>query len=253
MNTRLKDKVAIVTGGARGIGAAFCEGLAQAGAKVVVSDILDGNRVAQRISETQRLAIFVRADVTSKNSVESLVADAVKEFGTVDILVNNAGLFADLSAKPFLDIDEDEWDRVMKVNVRGTFQCAKAVAPIMMQNKKGRIVNIASGTACKGTPNLLHYVASKGAVVSMTRSLARELGAHKICVNAIAPGLTMSEAVVTHPDWTGKASAAGIAARAIQREQVPADLLSTLIYLCSDESNFVTGQTISVDGGALMR
>ena len=253
MDTRLKDKVAIVTGGARGIGAAFCEGLAQAGAKVVVSDVLDGNRVAQRISETQRPAIFVRADVTSKNSVESLVADAMKEFGTVDILVNNAGLFADLSAKPFLEIDEDEWDRVMKVNVRGTFQCAKAVAPTMMQNKKGRIVNIASGTAFKGTPNLLHYVASKGAVVSMTRSLARELGAHNICVNAIAPGLTMSEAVVTHPDWTGKASAAGIAARAIQREQVPADLLSTLIYLCSDESNFVTGQTISVDGGALMR
>jgi NAD(P)-dependent dehydrogenase (short-subunit alcohol dehydrogenase family) len=211
MDTRLKDKVAIVTGGSRGIGAAFCEGLAEAGAKVVVSDVLDGNRVAQRISETQRPAIFVRADVTSKNSVESLVADTVKEFGTVDILVNNAGLFADLSAKPFLDIDEDEWDRVMKVNVRGTFQCAKAVAPIMMQNKKGRIVN------------------------------------------AIAPGLTMSEAVVTHPDWTGKASAAGIAARAIQREQVPADLISTLIYLCSDASNFVTGQTISVDGGALMR
>jgi hypothetical protein len=117
----------------------------------------------------------------------------------------------------------------------------------------GRIVNIASGTAFKGTPNFLHYVASKGAVVSMTRSLARELGPYNICVNAIAPGLTMSEAVVTNPDWTGKASAAGIAARAIQREQVPADLISTLIYFCSDASNFITGQTISVDGGALMR
>jgi NAD(P)-dependent dehydrogenase (short-subunit alcohol dehydrogenase family) len=177
----------------------------------------------------------------------------MREFGTVDILVNNAGLFADLSMKPFLDIGEEEWDRVMKVNVRGTFQCAKAVAPIMIEKKRGRIVNIASGTAFKGTPNLLHYVTSKGAVVSMTRSLARELGPHNICVNAIAPGLTMSEAVVVNPDWTGKASAAGIAARAIQREQVPADLLSTLVYLCSDESNFVTGQTISVDGGALMR
>ena len=228
MDTRLKDKVAIVTGGARGIGAAFCEGLAEAGAKVVVSDVLDGNPVAARIGETQRPAIYVRADVTSKASVESLVADTVREFGTVDILVNNAGLFADLSMKPFLDIDEDEWDRVMKVNVRGTFQCAKAVASVMIEKKKGRIVNIASGTAFKGTPNLLHYVTSKGAVVSMTRSLARELGPHNICVNAIAPGLTMSEAVVTNPDWTGKASAAGIAARAIQREQVPADLLSTL-------------------------
>jgi NAD(P)-dependent dehydrogenase (short-subunit alcohol dehydrogenase family) len=253
MDTRLKDKVAIVTGGARGIGAAFCEGLAAAGAKVVVSDVLDGGLVAERIGETQRPAIYVRADVTSKDSVESLVADTVREFGTVDILVNNAGLFADLSMKPFLDIGEEEWDRVMKVNVRGTFQCAKAVAPIMIEKKQGRIVNIASGTAFKGTPNLLHYVTSKGAVVSMTRSLARELGPHNICVNAIAPGLTMSEAVVVNPDWTGKASAAGIAARAIQREQVPADLLSTLIYLCSDDSNFVTGQTISVDGGALMR
>jgi NAD(P)-dependent dehydrogenase (short-subunit alcohol dehydrogenase family) len=137
--------------------------------------------------------------------------------------------------------------------VRGSFQCAKAVAPVMMEKKRGRIVNIASGTAFKGTPNLLHYVTSKGAIVSMTRSLARELGPYNICVNAIAPGLTMSEAVVTNPDWTGKANAAGIAARAIQREQVPADLISTLIYFCSDESNFVTGQTMSVDGGALMR
>jgi NAD(P)-dependent dehydrogenase (short-subunit alcohol dehydrogenase family) len=253
MDARLKDKVAIVTGGARGIGAAFCEGLAAAGAKVVVSDVLDGNAVAERISETQKPAIYVRADVTSKQSVENLVAATVREFGTVDILVNNAGLFANLRTKPFLDIDEDEWDKVMTVNVRGTFQCAKAVAPVMIDNNKGRIVNIASGTAFKGTPNLLHYVASKGAVISMTRSLARELGPHNICVNAIAPGLTMSEAVKAHPDWTGKASAAGVAARAIAREQVPADLLSTLIYLCADDSDFVTGQTISVDGGALMR
>ena len=253
MDTRLKDKVAIVTGGARGIGAAFCEGLADAGAKVVVSDVLDGNSVAGRITEKQQRATYIRADVTSKKSVESLVADAVREFGTVDILVNNAGLFADLHHKSFQEIDEDEWDRVMAVNVRGTFQCAKAVAPVMIENKKGRIVNIASGTAFKGTPHLLHYVTSKGAVVSMTRSLAREFGPHNICVNAIAPGLTMSEAVVDNPDWTGAASSAGIAARAIQRAEVPADLLSTLIYLCSDDSNFVTGQTISVDGGALMR
>jgi NAD(P)-dependent dehydrogenase (short-subunit alcohol dehydrogenase family) len=253
MDGRLKGKVAIVTGGARGIGAAFCEGLAQAGAKVVVADVLDGSAVAERIAERQAPSIYIRADVTSKESVESLVADTVREFRTVDILVNNAALFADLRVKPFQDIEEAEWDRVMAVNVRGPFQCAKAVAPVMIANKKGRIVNLASGTAFKGTGHLLHYVASKGAVVSMTRSLARELGPHNICVNAIAPGLTMSEAVVVNPDWTGKARAAGIAARAIQRDQVPADLISTLIYLCSDESGFVTGQTISVDGGALMR
>jgi NAD(P)-dependent dehydrogenase (short-subunit alcohol dehydrogenase family) len=250
---RLRDKVAIVTGGARGIGAAFCDALAAAGAKIVVADVLDGSAVAARIEAAQGKAIYRETDVASAASVQRLVADTLRAFGTVDILVNNAGLFADLAMKPFMDIDEDEWDRVMKVNVRGSFQCAKAVAPVMMEKKSGRIVNIASGTAFKGTPNLLHYVTSKGAVVSMTRSLARELGPYNICVNAIAPGLTMSEAVVTNPDWTGKANAAGIAARAIQREQVPADLISTLVYFCSDESNFVTGQTISVDGGALMR
>jgi NAD(P)-dependent dehydrogenase (short-subunit alcohol dehydrogenase family) len=195
----------------------------------------------------------VRADVTSKQSVEDLVADTLREFGTVDILVNNAALFADLSMRSFQDITEEDWDRVMAVNVRGSFQCAKAVAPVMIKNKKGRIVNMASGTVFKGTPNLLHYVTSKGAVVAMTRSLARELGPHSICVNAIAPGLTMSEAVAVNPEWTGEASVATLASRAIRRDQAPADLLSTLIYLCSDESNFVTGQTISVDGGSVMR
>ena len=253
MDTRLKDKVAIVTGGARGIGAVFCAGLAAAGAKVVVADVLDGSAIAERLGERQLSSLYLRTDVTSKASVENLVAETVRAFGAVDILVNNAALFADLHTKPFQEISEDEWDRVMTVNVRGTFQCAKAVAPVMIGRKKGRLVNMASGTAFKGTPNLLHYVASKGAVVSMTRSLAREFGPHNICVNAIAPGLTMSEAVVDNPDWTGAASSAGIAARAIQRAEVPADLLSTLIYLCSDDSNFVTGQTISVDGGALMR
>ena len=253
MDTRLKDKVAIVTGGARGIGAVFCAGLAAAGAKVVVADVLDGSAIAERLGERQLSSLYLRTDVTSKASVENLVAETVRAFGAVDILVNNAALFADLHTKPFQEISEDEWDRVMTVNVRGTFQCAKAVAPVMIGRKKGRIVNMASGTAFKGTPNLLHYVASKGAVVSMTRSLAREFGPHNICVNAIAPGLTMSEAVVDNPDWTGAASSAGIAARAIQRAEVPADLISTLIYLCSDDSNFVTGQTISVDGGALMR
>jgi NAD(P)-dependent dehydrogenase (short-subunit alcohol dehydrogenase family) len=155
--------------------------------------------------------------------------------------------------RSFQDITEEDWDRVMAVNVRGSFQCAKAVAPVMIKNKKGRIVNMASGTVFKGTPNLLHYVTSKGAVVAMTRSLARELGPHSICVNAIAPGLTMSEAVAVNPEWTGEASVATLASRAIRRDQAPADLLSTLIYLCSDESNFVTGQTISVDGGSVMR
>jgi NAD(P)-dependent dehydrogenase (short-subunit alcohol dehydrogenase family) len=253
LDTRLKDKVAIVTGGGRGIGAAFCEALASAGAKVVVADVLDGAPVVERIESMQGRAIYCRADVTSKPSIEAMVAETGRKFGGVDILINNAGLFADLAKKPFQEIDNDEWDRVMAVNVRGPFECAKAVAPAMIDRKSGKIVNIASGTVFKGFVNMMHYVTSKGAVVAMTRCLARELGPHNICVNAIAPGLTMSEAVAGNPEWTGAANSGTVASRAIRRDQAPADLLGTLIYLCSNDSNFVTGQTIAVDGGSVMR
>jgi NAD(P)-dependent dehydrogenase (short-subunit alcohol dehydrogenase family) len=189
----------------------------------------------------------------SAASVQGLVADTLRAFGTVDILVNNAALFASLHKKPFQEIDDEEWDRVMAVNVRGPFECAKAVAPVMIAKKKGKIVNIASGTVFKGFANMLHYVTSKGAVVSMTRCLARELGPHNICVNAIAPGLTMSEAIAVSSEWTGSAGAGTVASRAIQREQIPDDLVGTLVYLASEDSNFVTGQTIAVDGGSIMR
>jgi NAD(P)-dependent dehydrogenase (short-subunit alcohol dehydrogenase family) len=253
MNARLKDKVAIVTGGGRGIGAAFCEALAEAGAKVVVADVLDGSTTVGRIAERQGRAIWRRTDVTDDGSIAAMLADAEAEFGPADILVNNAGLFADLAKKPFTEIDSAEWDRVMAVNVRGSFACAKAVAPGMIARRRGKIVNIASGTVFKGFVNMMHYVTSKGAVVAMTRCLARELGPHGICVNAIAPGLTMSEAVAVNPEWSGQANAGTIASRAIQREQAPADLVGTLVYLCSDDSNFVTGQTIAVDGGSVMR
>jgi NAD(P)-dependent dehydrogenase (short-subunit alcohol dehydrogenase family) len=253
VNDRLKDKVAIVTGGARGIGAAFCEALAGSGAKVVVADVRNGEPVVERIASGQGKALYLRADVTSKASVESMAADTVREFGRIDILVNNAALFADVGRKPFQSIDDDEWDRVMAVNVRGPFQCVKAVAPGMIERRSGKIVNIASGTVFKGLVNMLHYVTSKGAVVAMTRCLARELGPHNICVNAIAPGLTMSEAIAGNPEWAGPAGEATVASRAFRRDETPADLLGTLIYLCSDDSNFVTGQTIAVDGGSIMR
>lgn len=250
---RLKDQVAIVTGGARGIGAAFAEGLAAEGARVVIADVIDGAEAAARIEQKQGRAFHCRTDVTSEASVRAMAASAIERFGTIDILVNNAGLFAGLEKKPFLDIGGEEWDRVMAVNVRGPFECAKAVAPEMIARKRGKIVNIASGTVFKGLPKLLHYVSSKGAVVAMTRALARELGPHNICVNAIAPGLTMSEAIAGDPQWSGTAGAGTVASRALQREQVPSDIVGTLVYLCSDESGFVTGQCISVDGGAVMR
>ena len=249
----LSGKVAIVTGAARGIGAELAHTLAAAGAKVVVADVLDGGAVAARIGAAGGEAMFCRADVTSPQSVAALAADTIARFGTVDVLVNNAGIFADLAKKPFTAIDGAEWDAVMAVNVRGVFECAKAVAPVMIAKRRGKIVNIASGTVFKGFSGALHYVASKGAVVAMTRCLARELGPHDICVNAIAPGLTMSEAVVDNPEWGGAAGDATVASRALKRAQVPADIVGTLLYLASDASDFVTGQTIVVDGGSVMR
>jgi NAD(P)-dependent dehydrogenase (short-subunit alcohol dehydrogenase family) len=251
--TDLNNKVAIVTGAARGIGAAFAEALAGAGARVVVADVLDGGAVVARIGAAGGEAIYCRADVTSATSVAALVADTLARFGSIDVLVNNAGIFADLAKKPFTEIDDAEWDRVMAVNLRGAFACAKAVAPAMIAKGCGKIVNIASGTVFKGFSGALHYVASKGAVVAMTRCLARELGPHDICVNAIAPGLTMSEAVVDNPEWGGAAGDATVASRALRRAQQPADIVGTLIYLASDASDFVTGQTIVVDGGSVMR
>jgi NAD(P)-dependent dehydrogenase (short-subunit alcohol dehydrogenase family) len=248
----LNGKVAIVTGGARGIGAEFAAALAGAGARVVVADVLDGSAVAARIAAAGGEAIAVQADVTASDSVAALVRQTLDAFGTVDVLVNNAAIFASLAKKPFTEIDGAEWDAVMAVNVRGPFECAKAVAPVMMAKRSGKIVNVASGTVFKGFSGALHYVGSKGAVVAMTRCLARELGPHNICVNAIAPGLTMSEAVADNADWGGAAAQATIASRALKREQVPADIVGTLLYLASGASDFVTGQTIVVDGGSVM-
>lgn len=249
---RLQDKVVVLTGGARGIGAVFAEALADAGARVVIADVADGAMLADRLGND--LAAYVRTDVGSRDSVEALAREATNKFGRIDVLVNNAAIFASLDKKPFTDIEEAEWDAVMAVNVRGPFQCAKAVAPLMIgQGGGGKILNIASGTVFKGAAGMLHYVASKGAVVAMTRCLARELGPHNICVNAIAPGLTMSDSVLGNPTWSGEGAQATVASRAIRRDQVPADLIGALLFFSSDESNFVTGQTLVVDGGAVMK
>lgn len=249
---RLEEGVVIVTGGARGIGATFSAALAEEGAKVVVADVVDGEETAAAIRRKGGTAIYIQADVTREESVAEMVDRAVSEFGTVDVLVNNAALFAALSKQPFLDIEIDEWDKVMGVNVRGPFLCSRAVAPLMIKRGRGKILNVASGTVFKGMAGMLHYVSSKGAIVAMTRCLARELGNRGICVNAIAPGLTMSENVVSNPIWQGQGAQATVASRAIQREQVPADLIGALLFFCSSDSNFVTGQTLVVDGGAVM-
>jgi NAD(P)-dependent dehydrogenase (short-subunit alcohol dehydrogenase family) len=249
---RLTNKIAIVTGAAQGIGAAFAKGLAQEGAKVVIADLSDGSATAEAIVRANGTAIAVKTDVSSPASVKAMVERAVAEFGGVDILINNAAIFAKLASKKFTEISTEEFDAVMAVNVRGPFECAKAVTPAMIARGGGKIVNISSGTVFKGTPSLLHYVTSKGAIVAMTRSLARELGGHKINVNAIAPGLTMSEGVVGQSDYTQDYIEMNKNSRALKRRQLPDDLVGTAIFLASSDSDFMTGQTLVVDGGNVM-
>lgn len=250
---RLKDKVAIVTGGGVGIGKAYAQGLAKEGAKVVVTDIQDAEakKVAADIQQSGGDAIAISVDVTSPEKTQSMAEAALKRYGRIDALVNNAGLYSALKKKPFMEIDPEEWDRVMSVNVKGLFLCVKAVYPAMKRQGKGKIVNISSGTALSGSPFFLHYVSSKAGVIGFTRALAREVGDDNICVNSIMPGLTISgsnqEGVMTAEQLADRRKR-----RCLQRDQYPQDLVGTVIFLCSNDSDFMTGQSISVDGGMNM-
>ncbi|GAC34221.1 SDR family NAD(P)-dependent oxidoreductase [Paraglaciecola polaris] len=247
---RLDGKVAVVTGAAQGIGAAYAIGLAAQGAKVVVADIADTASVVAQIAAQGGRAIGCKVDVTNNESLNAMVSQTEALFGPIEILINNAAIFATLALKPFTQITEDEWDLVMRVNVRGPFQCAKAIVPSMRKNGRGKIINIASGTFLRGAPMFCHYVSSKGAIVGQTRALAAELGADNILVNCILVGLTESEGVKEHKQL-GAAKAPTLAARLIKREMVPEDLLGTLYYLASADSDFITGQCVNVDGGAI--
>lgn len=248
----LAGRVAVVTGAAQGIGAHYARALAAAGARVTVTDVADAEPVAAAIRAAGGEALALRTDVTDARATHAMAEETLRRFGRIDVLVTNAAVFGKLALKRFEEIDSDEWDLVMRVNVRGVFECVKAVAPTMRAQRSGSIVNIASGTAFKGTPGMLHYVTSKGAVLAMTRSLARELGDDGIRVNTMAPGLTMSENVKGNPAWQGAVSANNVASRALKRESTPEDLVGTLLYLASDASAFVTGQVVVVDGGSVM-
>jgi NAD(P)-dependent dehydrogenase (short-subunit alcohol dehydrogenase family) len=250
-SSRLKDRVAIVTGAAQGIGQTYALALAAAGAKVCVSDISLPKETVAQITRAGGTATGVTADVSNQASLEAMVAHSEEKFGRVDILVNNAGLFGALKMSGFAEIAIEEWDRVMMVNVRGVWQAITAVTPAMKRSGGGKIINISSGTAFKGTPFLLHYVTSKGAVIALTRAIARELADSGICVNAIAPGLVMSSNVQSHPDWQ-QVAASVVSSRAIKRESMPDDLIGALLFFASADSNFVTGQTLVVDGGSVM-
>lgn len=249
---RLAGRVAIVTGAAQGIGARYAQALAAEGAAVVCADVVNSQATVAAITTAGGRALDVRVDVTSPESTRAMAEVATRAYGRIDILVNNAGLFTNLALKPFEQIESAEWDKVMAVNVRGPFECSKAVLPAMRAQGYGKIINIASGTVFKGAPMLLHYVSSKGAVVAMTRSMARELGDAGIRVNTLAPGLTASENTMANPAWQGALSANNIATRAIKREVTPEDLCGTLLYLASRASDFVTGQVVVVDGGSVM-
>jgi NAD(P)-dependent dehydrogenase (short-subunit alcohol dehydrogenase family) len=248
---RLKGKIAIVTGAAQGIGAAYAKAMAAEGARLGICDLKAPDAIVKGIQADGGEAVGMACDVTDASAVAKLVAMTEKAFGGVQILVNNAGLFANLSLKPMEEIDSKEWDLVMAVNVRGSFECAKAVLPSMRRQKYGKIINIASGTVFKGAPMLLHYVSSKGAVVAMTRALAREAGNDGIRVNCLAPGLTMSEGVIANSDWAGAVVNNNVASRCIKRDATPDDLIGALIFLASSESDFMSGQTIVVDGGSV--
>jgi|OM-RGC.v1.010334900 NAD(P)-dependent dehydrogenase (short-subunit alcohol dehydrogenase family) len=245
---RLQDKVSIITGAAQGIGAEFARAFAAEGANVVIADISSTDSIVAEIGDAGGEAIGIKADITNSESLQEMVAATEDAFGPVNILVNNAAVFASLDLKPFDQLTEDEWDLMLKVNVRGLWQTSKAVLPSMRKAGGGKIINISSGTVHKGPPGQLHYVASKSAVLGMSRSMARELGGDNIQVNTISPSLTMSEGVLANPAWEPfKKNLAET--RIIQRDMLPTDLVGTALFLASSDSDFLTGQSVNVDGG----
>jgi len=250
---RLSGRIAIVTGGAKGIGRHYSEAMAAEGASVVIADIGGGDEAAAEIAARHgaNSTLSVTCDVSNEEQVKNLVARTIERFGKIDVLVNNAALFAPLPHTSFQNIDVDLWDKVFAVNVRGSFLTAKHVAPHMIARKYGKIINIGSGVVYKGLPGMLHYSASKGAIATFTRTMSRELGEHNICVNTLAPGLVMSDTLVESGQHDDTLKNKVVASRAFKRDQMPADLLGALIFLSAAESDFVTGQTIAVDGGSI--
>jgi 3-oxoacyl-[acyl-carrier protein] reductase len=250
----LEQRVAIVTGGGKGIGKHYCRGLAAQGAAIVVAEIdpAAAETTAAELRAAGHRALEVPTDVSDEASVKAMVARTIETFGRVDILVNNAAIFASIgfTHAPHDQISVEEWDRMFAVNVRGVWLCCREVIPHMRAQGYGKIINIASGTAWKGTPYMLHYVTSKAAVAGLTRALAREVGAQGICVNTIAPGYTESESLA--PTITPERRARALQERIIQRPEYPEDLVGAVVFLASPASDFITGQTLHVDGGSVL-
>jgi len=251
---RLKNKVAIITGAARGIGAAFATGFGKEGAKIVLGDIQDAGKTVEAVEKTGSEALYVKTDVTKQDQCNALAKAAMDRFGSIDILINNAGILVTL--KPFTEVTTEEWKKVMETNSLGPFHCVKAVFPYM-KGKGGKIINISSASIFEGVPGFPHYIASKGAIMAFTRGMARELGEYGINVNSIAPGFTHSEG---GDEFDRDKKFPGVPLDELQMPQrciktptYPEDLVGTAIYLASDDSRMVTGQLIVHDGGLSLR
>lgn len=243
----LNGKGVIVTGAAGGLGRAFAQAFADAGAKVLVADVnlAGAEETAAMINAAGGEAHATTVDVTNTESCQALAATAQNVLGEVSALINNAALYGALERRPFDQIDEDVWDKVMAVNVKGVWQMSRAVAPLMKENG-GSIVNIASATVFSGSPHWMHYVASKGAVIAMSRVMAKELGGDNIRVNVIAPGFTLTEASLGQIE---NAKGYGVDRAALKRNAETEDITGGALYLASDLSRFTTGQTLVIDGG----
>jgi NAD(P)-dependent dehydrogenase (short-subunit alcohol dehydrogenase family) len=248
---RLAGKTAIVTGAGTGIGLAVAKRFAAEGARVVIADIKGHQDSAAAITSQGGTAIGIETDISSEESVNGMVQEALRQFETIDILVNNAAISAGLRLGPFEKQQVSDWRRILDVNVIGTFNCCRAVSSHMRSRKSGRIINLTSGMAFKGTPLLMHYVASKGAIISMTRALANELGADNILVNAVAPGYVLSEGNLQQKEFFEAVRAPSIAGRAIKRDEMPEDVVGPILFLASEDAGFVSGQILAVDGGSV--
>jgi NAD(P)-dependent dehydrogenase (short-subunit alcohol dehydrogenase family) len=241
----LDGQVALITGGAQGIGRAIAEELAGSGARIVIADLRGAEEAAAGFDGGVGLTV----DVADEGDVARMASETVERCGSIDILVNNAGLYASLPMRPFEQIPVDEWRQVMDVNVLSMFLTCRAVVPQMRAQGGGRIVNISSGTPFRGVPFVLHYVTSKGAIVAFTRALAKELGADNVLVNCVAPGFTMSTGVHEHPEVIEALREVSIGSRTIKRDQEPADVVGAVAFLCGPGATFITGQTMVIDGG----
>lgn len=242
---RFENKSVIITGGGGKIGRAYAIGFAKEGAKVALPDIASADHVVKTIRDMGGTAMSMACDVSDEKSVRQMVDQVASQFGGIDVLVNNAAYFMTVKKSPFWEMEVDEFDKAMAVNVRGSWLCAKAVVPHMQKQKNGKIINISSNVALTGNPNYIHYVTSKGALIAMTRAMARELGDWNICVNTVSPGFVVTEGRKVDPEYE-KARAQQ---RSIKRTQVENDLVGTVLYLSSPESDFMTGQLLNVDGG----